>query len=44
VQSVRVVWRGGAPSMRSARQLVEALGVRTIGRLSNPSPTDVQRR
>lgn len=37
VQSVRVVWRGGAPSMRSARQLVEALGVRTIGRLSNPS-------
>lgn len=38
VQSVRVVWRGGAPSMRSARQLVESLGVRTIGRLSNPSP------
>jgi DNA-binding transcriptional LysR family regulator len=37
VQSVRVVWRGGAPSMRSARRLVEALGVRTVGRLSNPS-------
>ena len=38
VQSVRVVWRGSAPSMRSARRLVESLGVRTIGRLSNPSP------
>ena len=38
VQSVRVVWRGGAPSMRSARQLVESLGVVTIGRLSNPAP------
>lgn len=37
-QSVRVVWRGAAPSMRSARQLVESLGVRTVGRLSNPTP------
>lgn len=36
-QSVRVVWRGRAPSVRSARLLVEALGVGPIGRRPDPS-------